>query len=1238
MKHNHPIFTLLLILVLMSGSLSAQIPNGYYNNANGKTGDELKEALHNIIKGHHVVSYNGLLNAFAYTDCKPNGKIWDIYSNIEYSLTTGLCGEYEHEGDCWNREHTWPQSWFNESTTPRSDLFHVYPTDGYVNGQRSNYPYGEVNNPTYTSGNGSKLGPCVTSGYSGKVFEPVDEYKGDIARTYFYMSVRYYGEDSDWGSSGMTNKSEIMDWAMTMLLRWSDEDPVSQKEIDRNNAVYGYQSNRNPFIDHPEYARMIWDENWQGGTYYNITCATGLQHGSVSAPESAMEGSTVAIIATPTPGYMVSSYNVYKTGSPSTTVEVSSNGTFTMPGYAVTISATFVQNNTYYNIALGTVTHGSISASATSAKSGTTINLTAAPATGYSLYSWYVFKTGDMSTTVNISGNSFVMPAFNVTVVATFVQGTVSGDYVKVTSAPADWSGEYILVYEQSNTTGYVWTGVDAASCYVSKPISNNTITDDGFITLTVAPMTGGYSIKVNGGVNDGTYISGKSGENKLLFGNTPVLNTLTFESNSVKIVSNTSVMRYNSNDKRFRYYKSASYTNQQPIQLYKRTITTTPTHSIHFNPNGGEGTMNDQTVNEFEPTALNTNTFTNEGFVYDGWNTEVDGTGEYYADSATVILFDDLTLYAQWNQLYTITLAAVENGSISANHTEAVEETSIILTAIPAIGYELDHWSVTDAQNNVVTVTENQFEMPANNVTVSAVFVYVGQPFAQKYYLVTSANELVAGRTYLIVNTAAGKALGTNQNSNNRSAASVTISNNVITSIGNDVCELTLGGQSGAWTFYDANWGNNGGYLYAAGGANSNNYLRTQAELTNAGRWTITLNGNNQATIKTIDANVNRHTIMYNNSNAVFACYATGQQPVCLFIRSEEYDHTGSETIANLFYYDKHTVRSGATLTVSGMAACNDADHLVIEDGGQLVHHSEGVQATFKRYLNAYTDDGGWYTIATPFVSYTPMGSMIGDDYDFYAYDEDADLEWVNYKVNNFVMNTGQGYLYAHNPTVTLRMKGTLNSGNYSQIVDLDYDESSANLKGFNLLGNPTAHEITFSKTEGVSDGYYYLDNDETWTYTTNNSVPAGRGFMVKANGEGMSVTLNPQGRQKNENNKAYLCLSVGSEKVYINMEEGVGMPMMMASSLYLSYEQQPYVMLVRNQAPLVELNFEVKHDGEYALKLESPAQDLDYLHLLDKQTNSEIDLLVSPSYTFESRISDDASRFLLIFNSISK
>jgi uncharacterized repeat protein (TIGR02543 family) len=1230
----------LFLLALTSLSIWAQIPNGYYNNANGKTGDELKVALHNIIKGHHVVSYGGLLNAFAYTDCKPNGKIWDIYSNYEYSLD-GNCGEYIQEGDCWNREHTWPQSWFNEQTTPRSDLFHVYPTDGFVNGQRSNYPYGEVNNPIYTSGNGSKLGNCVTSGYSGKVFEPIDEYKGDIARSYFYMSVRYYSEDSEWGTSNMTNKSEILPWAMTMLLRWSDEDPVSDKEIARNNAVYGYQNNRNPFIDHPEYARMIWDPNWQGGMSYNITCATGLSHGIVSAPESAIEGSTVSITATPDPGYMVGTYNVYKTGNPNTTVSVSSNGTFTMPGYAVTVSATFVQNNNYYSITLGNVSHGTINASETSAKSGTTISLMATPNNGYSLYSWYVFKTGDMNTTVNVSDNSFVMPAFNVTVMATFVQGSANGDFEKVTSAPTDWSGEYILVYEQNATTGYVWTGVDAVNSYVSMTISSNTIADDGVISITIAPMSGGYSIRINGGTNNGKYIFGTSGSNKINFGSNPSLNTLSYESNSVKITSNSSVMRFNNNSgqNRFRYFQSSTYTNQQPVQLYKR-VHATQTHSIHFNPNGGSGTMGDQTVNEFEPTALQNNAFTREGFVFEGWNTAIDGTGDYYADGATVTLLDDLTLYAQWEQLYTITLALVENGSISASSAEAIAETIITLTAMPAPTYELDHWIVTDAQGNAVTVTENQFEMPASNVTVNAVFVYVGQPFEQKYYLVTSTDQLVAGRTYLIVNTSAGKALGTTQNNNNRSAASVTISNNVILGIGDDVCELTLGGQSGAWTFYDSKWNTTGGYLYAA--SSSANHLKTQANNDANGQWSISFGNNGMATIEAQGDNT-RNNLRYNpnSGNPIFSCYANSSNLslVNLYIRSEEFDHTESETIANLFYFDKHTVHNGATLMVTGTAACNDASQLVIEDGGQLVHHNGGVQATVKKYISAYTENGGWYTIAVPFASYNPATELTTADYDLYSYGE---AEWINYKAGNFLLSAGNGYLYAHNPTVTLRMRGTLNSGDFSQTVSLDYEDSHTNLKGFNLLGNPTVHEITFSKTDNVSDGYYYLDNSENWVYTTSNIVPVGRGFLVKANAEGQTVTLNSQTGRKTTISDTYLYISVGDEKVSINMDNGVDMPVMDPQvrpfSLYLTHDQQSYVMLVLNRASVVELNYIVKHSGEYTLSMEAPNCDLDYLHLFDKQTVTEVDLLSSQSYTFKAQIGDDASRFLLMFKPMDK
>ena len=253
----------------------AQAPANYYSSANGLSGNQLKVALHNIIKGHTSISYAQIWNAFWSTDNKGNGVVWDMYSDrpggtppYTYQLGTDQCGNYSGEGDCYNKEHSWPSSWFNDQNTPRTDLHHIFATDGYVNNRRSNYPFGEVRSATWTSQNGSKLGSCKTPGYSGTVFEPIDAYKGDFARAIMYMSVRYYSEDSGWGSSDMTDKSVIKPWAVTMLLRWNDLDPVSQKEIDRNNAIYNdYQHNRNPFVDHPEYARMIWDPSWSVDAY-----------------------------------------------------------------------------------------------------------------------------------------------------------------------------------------------------------------------------------------------------------------------------------------------------------------------------------------------------------------------------------------------------------------------------------------------------------------------------------------------------------------------------------------------------------------------------------------------------------------------------------------------------------------------------------------------------------------------------------------------------------------------------------------------------------------------------------------------------------------------------------------------------------------------------------------------------------------------------------------------------------
>lgn len=256
-----------LLLFLFASTLFGQIPPGYYDQATGKTGTELHTALHNIIKGHNSVSYSSLYFHFKSTDVKPGNVVWDMYSDVPggtpayvFHYTSGdECGNYSGEGDCYNREHSWPNSWFGGEVYPMySDMFHLYPTDGYVNNRRGNYPYGEVSAATWTSTNGCKVGNCTTPGYSGVVFEPLDEYKGDFARTYFYMSTRYYTEDSGWPGSPQTTGSQLKPWAKSMMLQWSTDDPVSAKETDRNNLVYGIQNNRNPYIDHPEYANLIW--------------------------------------------------------------------------------------------------------------------------------------------------------------------------------------------------------------------------------------------------------------------------------------------------------------------------------------------------------------------------------------------------------------------------------------------------------------------------------------------------------------------------------------------------------------------------------------------------------------------------------------------------------------------------------------------------------------------------------------------------------------------------------------------------------------------------------------------------------------------------------------------------------------------------------------------------------------------------------------------------------------------
>jgi len=230
---------------------------GYYEAASGKTGRELKLALHSIISGHTTYSYSSLRTYLRETDEDPNNpdNMILMYTGVSYPKNGST--------QAWNREHTWPKSHggFGDSPSAGTDMHHLRPTVVNVNSDRGNLDFDEGGVKVESAlgyGEGSSFCYRIT----GVSFEPRDEVKGDIARMMFYMATRYDGGD------GCPTDLELNDKVgngstpylgkLSTLLKWHEEDPVDDFERKRNDVIYSYQENRNPFVDHPEFVYSIW--------------------------------------------------------------------------------------------------------------------------------------------------------------------------------------------------------------------------------------------------------------------------------------------------------------------------------------------------------------------------------------------------------------------------------------------------------------------------------------------------------------------------------------------------------------------------------------------------------------------------------------------------------------------------------------------------------------------------------------------------------------------------------------------------------------------------------------------------------------------------------------------------------------------------------------------------------------------------------------------------------------------
>jgi endonuclease I len=355
------------------------IPASYYSTVNTQSGAALKTVLYTKILGHTDIPYgsgttctNCVWGAYQTTDVQPNGKVWDIYSTrfdqaspYEYTMRTNQCGSYSIEGDCYNREHSFPKSWFNDATPMHDDLFHLIASDGKVNGMRNNYPYGNVTSATYTSLYGGKLGTGTTnSGYSGTVFEPIDEYKGDFARGYFYMATRYENVIASWLSN--TGANDVLDgtsypafdsWQLNLLRDWNNLDPVNDKEMKRNNAIYALQNNRNPFIDSPQFVQRIW-----GGVYPsepNISASglsiTNNSNTSVTLNWKSGNGNRRIVLmkaASAVNGFPVDSFNYVGNSNYTSASQVSNNSFVVYNGTGSNVTVTNLTQGTTYHYAI----------------------------------------------------------------------------------------------------------------------------------------------------------------------------------------------------------------------------------------------------------------------------------------------------------------------------------------------------------------------------------------------------------------------------------------------------------------------------------------------------------------------------------------------------------------------------------------------------------------------------------------------------------------------------------------------------------------------------------------------------------------------------------------------------------------------------------------------------------------------------------------------------------------------
>ena len=405
---------------------------------------------------------------------------------------------------------------------------------------------------------------------------------------------------------------------------------------------------------------------------------------------------------------------------------------------------------------------------------------------------------------------------------------------------------------------------------------------------------------------------------------------------------------------------------------------------------------------------------------------------------------------------------------------------------------------------------------------------------------------------------------------------------------------------------------------------------------------------------------------VLFSSDHSILTAYQEATNWSDFSSSISETDHV---TIANMDLTNGSlTIPSGNTISVTGTLTNTDASHLIIEDGGQLVC-SNSVAATIQKSITAYSDDNqkDWYTLSAPvhdgstdgeggsisFAHVSNIAPASPEKYNVYWYRE-SDNMWINSQGSDAfsALSNGIGYIYRSTSEDGIAFAGNTNVSTVT--VNLSWENNNTNFKGFNLLGNPYTHDITWSNltvTPNVeTDGYYLLNNEGGWSATASTTAPIApmTAFLVQASGTNASIAMSNiapvpnEGKGMNYANDQIMFTVKNAEysdNAYVLFKEGHGLnkidhrnaeiPM-----LYVINNGENFAIAdMSDNTSVINLGFEAKTMGQYTISLKAEGQ-YSYMHLIDKLTGEDIDMLVEDSYTFIGSQNDRNDRFVLRLN----